>query len=719
MLVARLLQLSIGTAVIGSMAVTLTISFAALIYTGPLAPHLGKGASLALLGGAVMAAVGCFTHSIRGVIANPQDATAVVLGSAALGIVSAGSVTADTVFPTVVALTVAACAVAGGTVLLAGLLRLGAMVRFAPYPVIAGFLAATGYLLVMGSLAILAREGVTIYTIAEVIRGLPPSQWLPWIAAGLVLAVAGNLFPGAFTLPAALFLATVGFFAFLAFRDISLEAALAQGMLLGPFEQTAAASVYDWQFLQKIEWAEIVGATPTLAAVAGLALLGSLLNITGFAMVFRQDSDTERDMRATGLANLASASVGGLPGYIILGESILARRLNLPGHVPGLIVAVACATAAIAGTEYIAYAPAGLMAMVVAYLGFDLLGTWLLSSWRRLSIHEYAVVLLIVLVTATFGFLEALALGTLATAVIFVFAYAKTDVIRARTTLAHRRSWVERSEEEAQELARAGHVCAVLKLSGFLFFGTADRVARLAKIELHPGTRLRFLILDMDAVTGLDASASASLLEVVRAAQATEVEITLCGLTPELERQIRRSFEGEKLLRFNGPLDSELERVEEILLKESLPEASARPTRLLGIVQRLERDFADRPEIISRERLREGEELLARGSRSSDVYVLCSGQLRAEVPDMGRGRRVIAKFRGGALIGQVAHYAGVPRTAWIMADMASEVARIDLEELRKFPSPSVLDFHRSGSEAMARRLLRMTEHGRDGVLNPS
>ena len=113
LLLARFLQLSIGSIVIGAMAVTLTISFAALVYTGPLAPHLGDGANFALLGAGVMAAIGTFTYSIRGAIANPQDATAVVLGVAAIGIASTGNVTTDTLFPTVLALLIAACLVAG------------------------------------------------------------------------------------------------------------------------------------------------------------------------------------------------------------------------------------------------------------------------------------------------------------------------------------------------------------------------------------------------------------------------------------------------------------------------------------------------------------------------------------------------------------------------------------------------------------------------------
>ncbi|MHA3979818.1 SulP family inorganic anion transporter [Halovulum sp. GXIMD14794] len=715
MFLVRLLQWSVGGIVIGAMAVTLAISFAALIYTGPLAPYLGAGADFALLGAAVMAVVGTFAYSIRGVIANPQDATAVVLGAAAIGVASSSSVPTEALFPTVLALTVAACLVAGVSVFLAGILRLGAMVRYTPYPVTAGFLAATGYLLVMGAVAIVTRESVTLFNLFGVIGNVPLFHWLPWIVAGLVLAIVANLVPGDFTLPAALVLATSGFYGFLAFNGISLETALAQGLLLGPFHERDLGSAYDWQFIQHIQWMEVIGAAPALAAIAGLALLGSLLNTTGLAIIFQLTSDTERDMRATGLANLASAPFGGLPGYIILGESILARRMGLTGHAPGLFAAVACAAAAVAGTQYLAYAPAGLMAMVVAYLGFDLLGTWLLASRRRLSRYEYAIVVLIVLVTATLGFLEALALGTLAAAAIFVFAYASTDVVRARSTLADRRSWMERSDEEIQQLTQVGHACVVLELSGFLFFGTADKVATRARTELGSQSEVRFLILDFSRVAGLDASASVSLVDVVRTSMAAGVEVIFCGASPGLEGQIRLAVPSQQQLRFNGTLDAELERVEDILLHETMDRPVPKP-RLLEVVHRLEQELAGRQDIIRRISLHDGQELLESGVDSTELYVVSSGQLRAEVPAVGGVRQIIAKFRAGALIGEVAHYAGVPRTAWIVAETPCELVRIDPSHLDSSRSTNVSDFHKASAEAMARRIMLTTEHNRDAGL---
>ncbi|WP_223426951.1 SulP family inorganic anion transporter [Tateyamaria pelophila] len=710
LLLARFLQLSIGSIVIGAMAVTLTISFAALVYTGPLATHLGDGANFALLGAGFMAAVGTFTYSIRGAIANPQDATAVVLGVAAMGIASKGTVTTDTLFPTVLALLIAACLVAGGVVYLAGVLRLGSFVRYTPYPVIAGFLAATGYLLVMGALTIVARESVTLFNLGNMFRSVPLLQWLPWIAAGLALAIIANFVPGDFTMPAALGLGAITFYANLAIQGISLETALAEGMLLGPFLPKEMESSLNWQFIQRIEWNELIGAAPTVAAVAGLTLLGSLLNTTGLAITFQKAAETERDMRATGLANLASAPVGGMPGYIILSESILARQLGLRGHAPGIVAALACWAAALVGTEYLAYAPAGLMAMVVAYLGFDLLGSWLLSSWQRLTIYEYAIVVLIVLVTAILGFLEALALGTLAAATIFVFTCANGDVLRVRTTVAHRRSWMERSEEEMEQLARVGHGCVILELSGFLFFGTADKVAKLAIADLDSASGVRYLILDFGRVTGLDASASFSLSEVVRAAGSSGVEITFCGMSPKLERQLRLALPKQEQLWFKGTVDAELERIEDELLNEAPLETPARMPRLLAVIQELEREFSDLPDVVRRVSLVGGQELLSNGAPSTELFVVSKGQLRAELPQGDSDRRIAAKFRAGALIGEVAYFAGVPRTAWVVAEIPSEVVRIDLDQLERFPSANAMEFQKAAAEAMARRIMRMREY---------
>ncbi|OSQ46980.1 SulP family inorganic anion transporter [Marivita geojedonensis] len=712
MILADIIRQLVGCVIIGAMAVTLTMSFAALIYTGILAPHLGEGIPFALIGAAAMAAVGAFSYSLRGSICNPQDVTAVLLGTTAVGIASTSAVVGDALFPTILALIIAASLVAGITALASGLLRIGALVNYAPYPVIAGFLAATGYLLVMGAIGIISRESVTLFTIGTVVLSLPVMHWLPWITAGLGLAILTRKLQSEFVIPIALCLAAIIFFCIIWVLGLSLDTALERGLLLGPFIDAKNNDVFSSSFVGRIEWTAVIAAAPTLVAVSGLTLLGSMLNSTGFAMSTGLTLDSERDMRATGISNIAAGAFGGMPGFLILGESILARQMGLTGVLPGLSAALACGVAALLGTQYLVYVPAGLMAMIVAYLGFDLLGSWLLSSSKRLPKYEYAVVVLIVLVAASFGFLEALALGTLATAAIFVISYAKADILRSRTTGRKRRSRVERSNEAMEYLSSAGDTCVILELTGFLFFGTSDRIARVTFSELE-NEGVKFLILDFERVSGLDASANLSLTDVVTRAQASGVEVIFCAMAPKLKRHFLQVGPIPRMVRFFASCDAALEHVEDQLLKDANHNSLGTVPHVISLVKDIEAEFADRQDIIRRIDLQAGEILLHIGSGSSELYILVQGQLRAEIETEKAARLRVAEFREGALIGELAYYANVPRTAWVVADQPSHVLRIDLSDVDGTFSPSLYAFHQAAARSLAMRVMRMNDYIRD------
>jgi SulP family sulfate permease len=386
--------------------------------------------------------------------------------------------------------------------------------------------------------------------------------------------------------------------------------------------------------------------------------------------------------------------------------------MGMKGFLPGLAAALACAGAVFAGTEYLAYVPAGLMAMVVSYLGFDLLGSWLLESRHRLPASEFAVVGLIVLTAATFGVLEALTLGMLAAAAIFIVSYANTGVLRFRSTAATRRSRVERSEEAMQHLARSGDACVVLELSGYVFFGTADRLARMVGAELEKH-EVRFVIIDFGRVTGLDASALLTLTKVLEAARAARVEVTFCAVQPEQKRQFLLTGSNRDDLRFDETTDSALERVEDRLLGEAdLGNAEAGPS-LLELVEKLEEEFAGHPDVVRRIELSPGGELLSKGAASSEVYVLVEGRLRAEIETADGARLRVAEFREAALVGELAFYAGVERTAWVSAERPSVVVRIDLDRAETTASPTLLSFHKAAARSLARRVIRMTEYTRE------
>jgi MFS superfamily sulfate permease-like transporter len=142
-----------GAVLIASLTVSFVISFTAIIYSGSLAPFLGTGIGLALLGSIFMCGIGGFFYTFRGTICHPQDVTAIVLAVSATSIAAAWPQSNSSgLLATIVMLVTISTAVAGITAYLFGYFRLGFLARFIPYPVVGGFLVATGYLLAIGAI---------------------------------------------------------------------------------------------------------------------------------------------------------------------------------------------------------------------------------------------------------------------------------------------------------------------------------------------------------------------------------------------------------------------------------------------------------------------------------------------------------------------------------------------------------------------------------------
>ena len=178
--------------------------------------------------------------------------------------------------------------------------------------------------------------------------------------------------------------------------------------------------------------------------------------------------------------------------------TLLGQRMGLRSVLPGLSAAAGCLLIFIYGATLLSALPAGLFVAVISYLGLDLLITWLWIRRRQFSLTDYLLVLLILVVAATVGFFEALGIGILAAAAMFIVSFARVNVVRLRSTLASRRSLVERSDAEVHYLMQTGHQAAVFELSGFLFFGTANAlVERVQRRTVAPecaalrGDRLR------------------------------------------------------------------------------------------------------------------------------------------------------------------------------------------------------------------------------------
>ncbi len=289
---------------LAGLVVTLTslpfaLSLGALVFSGPLAPYVGVGVGLVLFSGLVLGLVGERLSGRGGAIVLVQDKTAVILAAAAAvaGDVLARSPGANPL-PTVLVLLALGTLFTGATMWTLGRLRLGQLVRFIPFPVIAGFLAGTGAVLLLGAIEVMAHRPFAASHLAPALL----VRWLPGLLFGLFLAWWIERSPSKLAIPQALAVGTGLCFAALWAGGVGADAAMAGGWLLGPLPGGVLwpPTVPD---AATVDWRALLHGLPNLGPLAIVAVLGLLLNISSAEAVTDSEYDLDRELRANGAAN--------------------------------------------------------------------------------------------------------------------------------------------------------------------------------------------------------------------------------------------------------------------------------------------------------------------------------------------------------------------------------------------------------------------------------
>jgi SulP family sulfate permease len=79
----------------------------------------------------------------------------------------------------------------------------------------------------------------------------------------------------------------------------------------------------------------------------------------------------------------------------------------------------------------------------------------------------------------------------------------------------------------------------------------------------------------------------------------------------------------------------------------------------------------------------DGTVLIHQGESPDDVYVLASGRLRVETVTERGTRMRLRTLRPGVVVGEVAMYSGVPRTADVVAETPSVVLKLSKDSIER------------------------------------
>ncbi|MDA7948155.1 MAG: SulP family inorganic anion transporter [Hyphomicrobiaceae bacterium] len=707
---ANVLITLVSGVVIGVLLVTYAISFSAITFSGEFAFLLDRAIGIGLFGAAIMAAITSFTASYAGTIGGPQDVAAAVLaitiGSAAASLPE--NATPDQVYATAYATLAAASLLTGATFLCLGYFKLGNLVRFIPYPVMAGFLAATGWLLVKSSLGLMSGVTLEWSTLADLFDRSAMSVWIPGAALGALLLTCAWRLKQPAILPALIIGSIILFYLVLIATGITPEEARASRWLLGPFPGKGFTGSIDPTLMLQGDLVPSLRTFVEIVTVVILCVLGILLNVSGIEAATRKNVDLNRDLMSAGFSNLATGVSGGLVGYQQLSLTVLADRFGAHNRFVGLIAAAICATAFFAGAEALSFFPKAVVGGIVFFLGLDLLLGSLYREWNKLPLVDFAIIVLIFVVATTVGFLEGIAIGIVAGAVMFIITYSKIDVVRAQFLGSEFRSNVDRTKSEERVLNEEGDRTLVMELQGFIFFGTAtqiyDRVRQ--RISEKPPKKLMQVVIDFRRVTGLDSSAVHSFVKLTQLMQDRHISLVFTGLRSSIELRFRDSEMDFSAIPGFQNLDEGIEWCEERTLDAYSDGKGPRPTTLQSYLIDDIFTRAQAKELLAylEERHYEpGDYLLRQGAESDDVLFIEKGRVTVQL-ELPGGKTVRLRSMGpGTVVGEIGNYLGLPRTASVIADEPCSARRLTQKTLQKITREKpvlIATFHKF----MARRL---------------
>jgi carbonic anhydrase len=476
-------------AVVACVAVPLSLAIALASGVDP-----GKGLITAIIGGAVGALFGGTPLAVSG----PAAAMAIVIAASVERYGLGGLL--------VIAL---GC---GLLQLLSGILNLGRFIRYVPYPVVAGFTAGIGAIILIGqlprALGLPPPDQSHVFDVIRHLTQLGHTANIQVVALVLftVVVIKGlNRIHSKIPAPlVAVVLSTlaVSFFSL----SVPLIGAIPRSL---PLPSLPA--------LPQDNWGPLLGTTFLVYALASIETLLSSSAVDKLTRNNRHDPDQE--LIGQGLANMAVACFGGIPVTGVIARSALNVKAGARTRRSGLFHAVLLLATVMWAAPLIEQIPIAALAGVLIAVAISMVSPRELIQIWGISRVEAVVYSLTFFVIVLVDLITGVQAGILAALAIAVIRLGKTD------TLFY--------QHGSRPLHR-------ISLSGPISFLSSQLFERLGK-RFTEEYASHSIVMDMSGVNYIDSSGAAMVLELAERVHGKGGRIVLKGLRPTLQRVLMQS----------------------------------------------------------------------------------------------------------------------------------------------------------------------------------
>jgi SulP family sulfate permease len=694
-----------------------TLSYSALVFSGPLAADLSLGIGSGLLSAGVVALVFAFGSRLPFAISGPDSKPTAVLVTlaASLSATLAAHGVSDVGITVFIAL-VCGTLISGLALFALGAWRAGRHMRFIPYPVIGGFLAASGWQLFAGSVRMLSGQPLTLDGLGRM--GEHESLLRLGVGAGLLLLlelVRRIKHPAIF--PAFLLLGGAAVHLGLHAAGYSLEQARTAGWLLDLRGPVAFPAPWFTAEIRHFHWAALGWAAGGYVALIAVTAITLLLGTIAVEVSARVDLDVDHELRVNGVANILSGLGGGMVGTLSVSRTLFNYNAGARSRASGLIVGGTGLLVLCFGTGALGYVPVPILTALLMQLGLSMLDEWLVKGWQRMQRADYLQVLTILLVIVWWDFVVGVAVGVVAACVTFAISSSRIRLVKLGLSRGDYGSRVDRPPSHHEQLLRYGNGIQIMWLHGFVFFGSANRLLMHVKeIVAAQGSGVcRTVLLDFREVLGIDSSAVLSLIKLRHLAERERFMIVLSALPPQVLRALR--FGGllgddpaaDETCKLFPNLDAALEWSEDRLLEEHM----TREEVLRSADEWLAREIGSAAmfrHLVSYLEVFEyapGDTLFAQGEISDSLSLLYAGRVTVVYrTPQGADLRLRSIVRH-TIVGEMGLYRSTPRGASVVVDQHAIVYRLSREALAQMEEDNprlAYEMHKFVIRTLAARL---------------
>lgn len=428
---------------------------------------------------------------------------------------------------------------AGVLLILLGIFKLGAVIKFIPYPIIIGFTSGI-------AVTIFTTQIADIFGLdfkGEKVPGDFIGKWILYfhhfdtvnwwnvivsVVSVFIIAITPKFskkVPGSLI---AIILVTVGVYCLKMYGGITCIDTIGDRFSIKAQLPEAAVPALDWEAIKNL--------FPVAITIAVLGAIESLLSAAVADGVIGDRHDSNTELIAQGIANFVSPIFGGIPATGAIARTM--TNINNGGKSPvaGIVHAVVLLLILLFLMPLAQYIPMACLAGVLVIVSYNMSGWRVFKGLLKNPKSDVAVLLITFFLTVIFDLTVAIEVGLVIACVLFMKRVMETTKISVITDEIDPNNESDLEVHEEHLMIPQG--VEVYEINGPYFFGIATK---FEEIMSRLGDRPKIRIIRMRKVPFIDSTGIHNLTTLCEMSQKENIHIILSGVNEKVHKVLEKS----------------------------------------------------------------------------------------------------------------------------------------------------------------------------------